>query len=135
MNSNGINNEKKRCPHAGLNYGPPVYKTGALPLSYRGSEKTKIDPENRFFFFFHYLSDLFFAYFLFSYLYILSYFSSIINLSILPTPYIHKQINHDDAIKFYHLSILSCCSSNDYTYNYSKYTATNINNRRNLAVI
>ena len=28
--------EKKRCLHAGSNYGPPVYKTGALPLSYRG---------------------------------------------------------------------------------------------------
>ncbi|AES94033.1 hypothetical protein MTR_5g010130 [Medicago truncatula] len=23
------------CPHAGSNYGPPVYKTGALPLSYK----------------------------------------------------------------------------------------------------
>ena len=31
--------DKKRiCPHAGLNYGPPVYKTGALPLSYKGFE-------------------------------------------------------------------------------------------------
>ena len=28
---------KSRCPHAGSNYGPPVYKTGALPLSYKGA--------------------------------------------------------------------------------------------------
>jgi hypothetical protein len=26
----------KKCPHAGSNYGPSVYKTDALPLSYRG---------------------------------------------------------------------------------------------------
>ena len=29
--------KKKHCPHAGSNYGPPVYKTGALPLSYKGN--------------------------------------------------------------------------------------------------
>ena len=27
---------RKNCPHAGSNYRPPVYKTGALPLSYKG---------------------------------------------------------------------------------------------------
>ena len=26
----------KKCPHAGSNYGPSVYKTDALPLSYTG---------------------------------------------------------------------------------------------------
>ena len=29
-------NEPKKCPHAGSNYGPSVYKTDALPLSYTG---------------------------------------------------------------------------------------------------
>ena len=30
------------CPHAGLNYGPSVYKTNALPLSYKGFYNTMI---------------------------------------------------------------------------------------------
>lgn len=29
---------KKKCPHEGLNYGPSVYRTGALPLSYKMSK-------------------------------------------------------------------------------------------------
>ena len=27
-----------KCPHAGLNHGPQVYKTCALPLSYTGRD-------------------------------------------------------------------------------------------------
>ena len=38
-------NNKKRCLHAGSNYGPPVYKTGALPLSYRGFEQGSFSNE------------------------------------------------------------------------------------------
>ncbi len=37
MEKERIKKKKKECLHAGSNYGPPVYKTGALPLSYRGS--------------------------------------------------------------------------------------------------
>jgi len=31
-----------KCPHAGLNHGPQVYKTCALPLSYTGQWNGKI---------------------------------------------------------------------------------------------
>ena len=32
--------KNEKCPHAGSNYGPSVYKTDALPLSYRGFSGT-----------------------------------------------------------------------------------------------
>lgn len=44
-----LNNKKLQiCPHAGSNYRPPVYKTGALPLSYRGSHVKAINYNFKF---------------------------------------------------------------------------------------
>ena len=36
QNDDQTNICKKKCPHAGSNYGPSVYKIDALPLSYKG---------------------------------------------------------------------------------------------------
>ena len=42
------------CPHAGSNYGPSVYKTDALPLSYKGRD---VDPLLLFFIIYYLLLD------------------------------------------------------------------------------